>query len=147
MGTPHHDCPGGPHPTSTPAPLADLAQNTVTAALATLAAARVTRLITRDDFPVAAVRDWSLTRFGEHGWLPRLLECPWCTGVWVAVPATFSAYRWGRRPWWRRLAGWMALAMVSSAVVVLTQGNPPTVVIAPPDPEPDPDTEQPSDTH
>lgn len=96
----------------------------ITAALAVGATARVTRLITRDDFPFRRLRDWSLTRFGEHAWLTRLLECPWCTGVWIAAPATVSAALWGHTRWWRLLAAWMGLSMAASAAVVITQGDP-----------------------
>lgn len=144
METPHHHCPAGTHPTPLTCTLADIAQTAVTAALAVGAAARITRLITRDDFPFRAVRDWALTRYGEHGWLPRLLECPWCTGVWVAAPATATAVLWGRRPWWRRLAGFLALAMASSAAVVLTQSQPPQIIITPPEPDPEPESESPA---
>src|SRR5215471_14298652 len=101
-----------------------LAEKLITAALTAGATARVTRLITRDDFPFRPVRDWALTKLGEHAWFTRLIECPWCTGVWVAAPATLSALAWGERPWWRALAGWMALSMVASAVVVRTDGPP-----------------------
>lgn len=137
MATPHVDPHGptacrGDH-TDPPNPLVDLAHGVLTGVLAVGAAARVTRLITTDDFPFRPVRDWALTRFGEHGWLTRLLECPWCTGVWVAAPTAASAVLWGRRPWWRRLAGFLALAMVSSAAVVATNGHP-TVVVTPASP-------------
>jgi hypothetical protein len=102
-------------------PPSSTAEKIVTAALAVGATARVTRLITRDDFPFRKVRDWALTKYGEDGFLPRLIECPWCTGVWVAAPATASAIAWGDRPWWRALAAWMALSMAASAAVVNTE--------------------------
>lgn len=97
--------------------------NAVIAVLAVGATARVTRLISHDDFPFRRLRDWSLTRFGEDGWLTRLLECPWCTGVWVAAPATVTAALWGHTRWWRLLAGWMGLSMAASAVVVKTTND------------------------
>lgn len=102
-------------------PRGHTAETVITGMLTIGATARVTRLITRDDFPFRRVRDWSLTRYGEHGWLTQLLECPWCTGVWVAAPAAVSAAAWGDRRWWRVLAGWMALSMAASTVVVHTE--------------------------
>lgn len=135
MATTPEACPGRTRP--------DLAERLVTAALTVGATARVTRLITRDDFPFRRVRDWSLTRYGEHGWLPRLLECPWCVGVWVAAPATYTALRWGHRPWWRRLAAWMALSMAASSAVVLAHGGPDVVVV--PDDDQDEQVDQDDD--
>lgn len=121
MATTHEACPGPARP--------DLLERLITAALTVGATARVTRLIAKDDFPFGRVRDWALTRYGEHGWLTRLLECPWCVGVWISAPATYSAYRWGHRRWWRCLAGWMALSMAASAAVVLTHSDGPDVVV------------------
>lgn len=97
------------------------ANKVITAVLTVGATARVTRLISRDDFPFGKVRDWALTKYGPDAWFTRLIECPWCTGVWVAAPATASALAWGDRPWWRALAGWMALSMAASALVVNTE--------------------------
>lgn len=98
-------------------------EHLVTTALTIAATARAIRLISRDDFPFRRVRDWALTRYGPDGWLTRLLECPWCTGVWVAAPATVSAALWGHTRWWRLLAAWLGLSMVASAVVVTTTND------------------------
>jgi hypothetical protein len=92
----------------------------ITAVLTLGATARVTRLIAIDSFPFRPLRDWALTRGGENGWLPTLLECPWCVGVWVSAPATASAYLWGHTTWWQLLAAWMSLAFLASALVVTT---------------------------
>lgn len=102
-------------------PRTSTAERVITAALTVGATARVTRLITRDDFPIKRVRDWALTELGPDAWFTKLIECPWCTGVWVSAPAVASAFAWGERPWWRALAAWMALSMVASAVVVNTE--------------------------
>jgi hypothetical protein len=107
------------------------ADQLVTALLAVGATARVTRLVSKDDFPFRRLRDWSLTRFGEHGWLSRLLECPWCVGVWIAAPATWTALRFGHTRWWRALAAWMALSMAASSAVVLTHSDGPDVAVIP----------------
>lgn len=92
----------------------------VTALLTIGATARITRLITFDRFPFGPVRDWALTRYGEHGWLPDLLHCPWCTGVWVAAPATVSAVLWGDQLWWQLTAAFLSLAFVAAALVTST---------------------------
>jgi len=92
----------------------------VTALVTIGAVARVTRLITRDRFPFGPVRDWALTRYGEHGWLPELLHCPWCTGVWISLPGALSAYFWHDQLWWQLAAGFLALSFLASALVVLT---------------------------
>lgn len=60
-----------------------------------LAASRLTRLITTDDFPpVKALREWALNRVdpykvrkvkgAEPPALAELIECNWCAGMWVS---------------------------------------------------------------
>lgn len=97
------------------------ADKVITAALAVGATARVTRLITRDDFPGRKIRDFLLTKLGPDAFATQAAECPWCAGVWIAAPATASALLWGHTRWWRALAAWMALSMAASAVVVNTE--------------------------
>lgn len=69
------------------------------AALAVLAVARLTRLITTDYLTVPA-RDrlglW-LARRG-HVRLLYLLHCPWCASMWVAPPVLLVAYLVGDNP-------------------------------------------------
>ena len=63
----------------------------------TLAAFRLTRLITWDDFPpIKAVRDFIIRKSGEGSALAELVSCPFCTSVWVAF-GTCAAWYWGPR--------------------------------------------------
>ncbi len=57
---------------------------TIITALATI---RITRLITTDKIG-EPLRTWVTQRNGETGWFTFLMHCPWCTGYWVALPAT-----------------------------------------------------------
>lgn len=51
-----------------------------------LAVYRVTRLLVADAFPpIAAGREWVERRFGEGSSIAYLVNCPWCTSVYVAV--------------------------------------------------------------
>lgn len=55
-----------------------------------LAAARLTRLMTRDSLPYAKrIRDTVLIRWGESPW-SELVVCPWCFGFWAAVLAVLG---------------------------------------------------------
>lgn len=92
----------------------------VTALLTLAATARVTRLVAVDDFPIGPLRDAVTDRWGDAAWLSRLLNCPWCVGVWVAAPATASAYAYHDHWWWQALAAWMGLSFAASALVVTT---------------------------
>lgn len=80
----------------------------------TLAAYRVTRLITRDSLPpIAALRDTVLNRWGHNPW-SELIVCPWCMGFWVSAGAvavaSTPAHMIGR---------WLAIPLAMSAVVGL----------------------------
>lgn len=82
----------------------------LTLVLVTLAAARITRLVTMDT--IAAPARVRLMRFHApagrqvNPWMVALLECPWCVGFWVAVAALpFLAFvpepviQWLAAPW------------------------------------------------
>lgn len=79
----------------------------------TLAAARLTRLWTRDSLPpLPAFRQYVLTCWGTRPWV-ELVDCPWCAGFWITVATCAVAstpaepvLRWGAVP--------LALSMVVS---------------------------------
>lgn len=58
----------------------------LTTALVWLTVYRITRLIVADTFPPArAFRDAVARRFGDGSSPAYLVNCPWCSGVWVAA--------------------------------------------------------------
>lgn len=99
--------------------------------LLSLATFRVTRLITRDDFPPVY---WARTKIQnmrpehtqgegakahwEFWWLGELVSCPWCASGWVSLIAVFGVDVVLSLPlpwlWW--LAVWGAAALVANAV-------------------------------
>lgn len=89
--------------------------------LLTLAAARVTRVIT-DDKIGEPLRAAVLSRLGTEHMLSYLVHCRWCTGLWLAVPA--AAVAWWATPlhqhasmgWW---FGFPAVALSMSYVIGL----------------------------
>lgn len=94
-----------------------------------LAAARLTRLLTRDavtDGPRArlaqrhqhAPTDTDRARWGDTitdsgGPIPYLLHCPWCTGIWVAAGVTILRAL-PSLPW-RPIARALAVSYVAGA--------------------------------
>lgn len=66
----------------------------LTIVLAVGLAVRIMRLITLDVI-TQPIRD-RLT-----GFLGALVECPWCTGVWIAVPVGLSWWAWADQAWWQ----------------------------------------------
>lgn len=62
----------------------------LTLAVTTLAAYRITRLLTADDFPpVETARRWFEDRLPDnyaHG-----VRCPWCVGFWAAAAVVAAA--------------------------------------------------------
>ena len=73
------------------------------------AACRLTRLVTTDTI-TAPLRD----RIGDR-WpnspLDVLVNCPWCTGVWVAAGVQAAALLAPR--WWRPAARGLAIAAIA----------------------------------
>lgn len=65
--------------------------------VATLAVARLTRLLTDDQITIG-YRRWVVKRWGENSLPAYLVHCPWCTSVWVAAftmpPAVFWPNVW-----------------------------------------------------
>ncbi len=62
--------------------------------LVVLAAYRVTRAVTYDEFPPSQwLRRTVVMRFGtESSWF-KLITCPWCIGFWISTAAVFVLYR------------------------------------------------------
>lgn len=82
-----------------------------------LAAARLTRLITRDAI-TARARVEVQVRAAEGqlpDWLVTFIYCPWCVGVWVALGVVVAR----RFRWWAPAARFLALAEVASLLVLL----------------------------
>lgn len=65
----------------------------ITFLLVLLATIRVTRLLVTDKIG-EPLRRWILGWSGEKGWATFLIHCPWCTGYWVALPATAALATW-----------------------------------------------------
>ena len=95
--------------------------------LATLATARITRLITTDKISEPARRA-AINLLGAKSMLVYLLHCPWCMSIWVA-PALAAAI------WWPLdlatkldLTSWLgypilALAIAHAAALTLAKEN------------------------
>lgn len=86
------------------------------AVIVALAAARITRIITRDAI-TAPARMWLVNRLGVESKIAELLQCDWCTGFWVSFGVVGAAWEWGDRAWltWpltglavAHLVGWLA---------------------------------------
>ena len=87
---------------------------TLTLIVLVLAAYRLTRLITADEFPFGGLRD------RLHGrWLGKLITCPFCMSVWVggflAVGQGIVGDVWG----WQVFTGAMAISAVVSLLAAL----------------------------
>lgn len=80
--------------------------------LASLAAFRITRLITTDTFPlVAKPRAALLRRYGTSSW-SELLTCTYCLGAWIAL-GILALLKWlgyAHLTWGQVLLIWPALA-------------------------------------
>jgi len=105
----------------------------VSLTLAALATWRLTHLLTEEDGPADVVL--RLRRLAGPGLLGQVMDCFYCTSVWVALPfavgltservATVPRARSGRSrpaPWARRSVAWLAL---SGAACLLEQATRP----------------------
>jgi hypothetical protein len=86
---------------------------TVTFVLVVLALARVTRAVTTDLVGVP-LRRWAVNGYGERSKLALMLHCPWCTSMWLAIPA---AIFWGVMTlppgaFWLVLPAWPAMSYI-----------------------------------
>jgi hypothetical protein len=78
-----------------------------------LAAARLTRLWTRDSLPpLPAFRQYVATRWGHKAW-SELVDCPWCAGFWITLGACAVAST-PAEPVLRWVAVPLALSMIVS---------------------------------
>ncbi len=70
--------------------------------LATLATARLTRLVNADTITATLRASW-LTRFGARTTAGGFITCPWCVGFWAALLVTGTgvwAYTTNALAWW-----------------------------------------------
>jgi hypothetical protein len=81
----------------------------LTIALAAGLAARLTRLITLD-----VITDPIRRRL--TGFFGALVECAWCTGIWVAAPVGLSWWLWADQTWWQVCAVIGTVAWIAGAV-------------------------------
>lgn len=81
----------------------------LTIALAAGLAARLTRLITLD-----VITDPIRRRL--TGFFGALVECAWCTGIWVAAPVGISWWLWADQTWWQVCAVIGTVAWIAGAV-------------------------------
>lgn len=61
--------------------------------VATLAVARLTRLLTTDRLTVR-YRRWVVDRWGMDSKASYLVHCAWCTSFWIALPILPVAALW-----------------------------------------------------
>lgn len=81
----------------------------LTIVLAAGLAVRIMRLITLDTI-TQPIRD------RLSGFLGALIECPWCTGVWIAVPVGLSWWAWADQAWWQVTALIATIAWLCGAL-------------------------------
>lgn len=87
------------------------------AIVAAMSAARITRLITWDDFPPSV---WLRIKFADlvgDKW-GKVVNCMWCFGPYAAAFVLGWGYLTGFDKWWWLFNGWLALAYAASMVVV-----------------------------
>lgn len=85
--------------------------------LLTLAAYRLTRLLTADDLPPSkAFRDWVRHRTGHDSAWSTLVHCEWCSGVWGVAGVFLVDRYWWTPPIW-------LLAMVAAMTLVGILGS------------------------
>jgi hypothetical protein len=82
-----------------------------------MSVARLTRLITQDDFPpVVRLRIlWDDATDGSS-WNP-LLHCHWCIAPWITLPVLLWGWLSGLHPSWWVFNGWLAAAYLASMIV------------------------------
>ena len=90
-------------------------------------AARLTRILTHDDYPPAiAIRIWWYKITDDGPWA-KLVSCPWCAGPWIfaitlgsfVVSFLHPALGWA---WWI-FWGWLAGSYWVSQYVYFDEGN------------------------
>lgn len=87
------------------------------AIIGTLAAARLTRLLTNDDFPPAVWVRIKWDTITKDGSWSKLVHCPWCASPYISAIillwGVLSHLHWS---WWL-FCGWMAMSYAASWVV------------------------------
>lgn len=83
--------------------------NWLTIVLAAGLAVRIMRLLTLDVI-TQPIRN-RLT-----GFWGALIECPWCTGIWIAVPVGLSWWAWSDQIWWQVIAVMATIAWLCGAL-------------------------------
>jgi hypothetical protein len=92
--------------------------------LITLAAARVTRLVTKDRIALG-LRKGIVAKYGEGYWLAYLVFCPFCVGFWLSLPATV-AWMLLTLPlhlWWLAVPAWPAMSYLIAPVLLKLEGD------------------------
>jgi len=88
-----------------------------------LSAARLTRLVTSDDFPPTVWLRVAYANLTRHGVWSSLLQCLWCFGPWMTLVigtwAVLSDLHW---TWWA-FNGWLAASYVVSMIVFHDEGH------------------------
>lgn len=90
-------------------------------------AARLTRVITHDDFPLSIKGRMWWDRITKDGDWAKLVHCPWCMGPWITLAALASfvvsflnpALGWA---WWL-FWGWLAASYWTSQYVYFDEGR------------------------
>ena len=87
-------------------------------AVGALASYRLTMLVTSDTItePLRARAVALVEQRRSTEKLAAGLECPWCAGLWVAVPATAATLAWSHRRAWWLAAGSLAASAVTGIV-------------------------------
>jgi hypothetical protein len=95
--------------------------------VAVVGAARLTRILTYDDYPPAiAIRVWWQGVTKDGPWA-KLVTCPWCAGPWIMLIClgwfllSFVA-PWLGWTWWL-FWGWLALSYWTSQYVHFDEGK------------------------
>lgn len=93
-------------------------------AIYTLAAARLTGLITTDDITSTArdavLRSLPINKLGAA--LTDLLTCQWCVSIWVGAVVAPVAWWWADRPWFAVPAFALAASQVTGMLSMLGRG-------------------------
>ena len=97
----------------------DFAMDLLILGIWVLAAARVTRLLTKDaitDF----IRIWGHKKTkGQDTTLTYFLTCPWCVGMWVCLLSAWSVILLTEWTWWL----YLLLALMGSHIIGLMAEN------------------------
>lgn len=90
--------------------------------LITLAVARLTHLVTKDELALP-FRRWVISRWGDDSRLAYLVHCTWCTSIWVAIPGGISWAFTMLHPqlWWLALPAALAMSYVAGLLAQIEE--------------------------